>query len=153
MRDLGVLLDEKLNFHIHAQATIAKANQTLGLSKRTSTSRSPNVFTKLHKSLVRPKLKFGICVACPINKTDQAAMESVQRRITKCNKGLSVVPYLSRLRKLRIPSLTYRRKRGDVLKAYKLINSEDTIPDSNWTIERELMVSPISFSGNEQIPN
>ena len=127
-RDLGVLVDDELKFHIHAQATIAKANQTLGLIKRTFTSRSPTVMTKLYKSLVRPRLEFGMCIACPINKTDQAALESVQRRATKCIRDLYDVPYPSRLRKLRIPSLTYRRKRGDVITAYKLLNAEDTIP-------------------------
>ena len=51
-RNLGVLVDNKLNFHIYAQATITRANQTLGLIKRMFNSRSPTINTKLYKSLL-----------------------------------------------------------------------------------------------------
>ena len=99
-----------LNFHIHAQATIAKANQTLDLIKRILTSRFPTFINKLYMSLIWPRLEFGMCGACPINKTDKAAMESVKRSATKCIKHLYDVPYPSHECKLRIPSLKYRHK-------------------------------------------
>ena len=124
-RDLGVVVDEDLNFNCHTRAAVAKANQTLGLIKRTMTSRSPAIITKLYKSLVRPRLEFGMCVATPINKTDQMALESVQRRASKCVKGLRDKEYECRLQSLKLPTLTYRRRRGDMIMTYKLLKSDD----------------------------
>jgi hypothetical protein len=96
-----------------------------------------------------------MCVEYPINKTDQAAVESVQGWATKCIKGLCDVPYPPCLCKLRIPSLTDRCKQGDVIPAYKLLNAEDTIPNlfqlNNSKRSRGLPL--ISFSGNKQIPD
>ena len=128
-KDLGVLVDNKLKFNLHTQSAVAKANQTLGIIKRTFCSRSPAVITKLLKGLIRPKLEFGMSIATPVNKLDQSILESVQRRATKCIRGFQNLPYSTRLQRLKIPSLTYRRKRGDVLMTFKLICNHDIIPD------------------------
>ena len=69
-RDLGVIVDKELKFTVNTQATVDKALQTLGIIKRTITSRSPMVMTKLYKALVRSNLEFGMCVASPLNKGD-----------------------------------------------------------------------------------
>ncbi len=34
-KDLGILIDDELKFHKHVSAAISKANQTLGIVKRT----------------------------------------------------------------------------------------------------------------------
>ena len=67
-RDLGVLVDEKLNFHIHAQAIIAKSNKTLGLIKKTFTSRSLTVMNKLYKSCLTKARVWNVC--CMSNQQD-----------------------------------------------------------------------------------
>ena len=66
--DLGVLIDEKLKFDSHAAIAALSANQTLGTTKRTISSRSPRVMTTLYKALVQPKLEVGMTLASPFYK-------------------------------------------------------------------------------------
>ena len=121
-RDLGVIVDNELRFTIHTQTAVAKALKTLGIIKRTITSRSPMVMTKLYKALVRPNLEFGMCVASPLNKGDQQKLETVQRWATKAIEGCKYLNYSSRLKRLKLPTLVYRRKRGDIIMMHKLLN-------------------------------
>ena len=55
------------------------------------------------------------------------ALENVQRRATTCRcipslKGLS---YVDRLKKLQLPTLVYRRARGDMIETFKILNQYD----------------------------
>ena len=50
------------------------------------------------------------------------AIESVQRRAIKLVPGLSKLSYPERLRKLKLPTLTYRRIRGDIIQVFKLLH-------------------------------
>ena len=51
---------------------------------------------------------------------DRKAVESVQRRATKLIPELRDESYAERLRILDIPSLEYRRSRGDMIQCYKI---------------------------------
>ena len=53
---------------------------------------------------------------------DLKKVESVQRRATKLISHLHDVPYEDRLRALFLPSMEYRRKRGDMIQCYKIMN-------------------------------
>ena len=46
----------------------------------------------------------------------------MQRRSTKLIPSLKNLPYEDRLRKLELPSLRYRRLRGDMIEVYKILN-------------------------------
>ena len=48
-------------------------------------------------------------------------LENVQRRATKLVPGLSQLSYPERLKKLKLPTLAYRRARGDMIQVYKLL--------------------------------
>ncbi len=50
---------------------------------------------------------------------DVQLIENVQRRASKLVKGLKDLVYKQRLRKLQLPSLLYRRIRGDLIQFYK----------------------------------
>jgi hypothetical protein len=45
----------------------------------------------------------------------------VQKRATKQIPGMKNLPYEERLRKLELPTLSYRRLRGDMIEGYKII--------------------------------
>ena len=49
-------------------------------------------------------------------------LENVQRRATKLVPGLANLSYPDRLRQLNMPTLAYRRLRGDMIQTYKLLN-------------------------------
>ena len=48
-------------------------------------------------------------------------VEAVQRRATKMIDGLRNTPYQERLRKLKLPSLLYRRRRGRMIQIFKIL--------------------------------
>ena len=50
------------------------------------------------------------------------AIENVQRRATKLIPGFRDLSYKERLARLKLPTLVYRRMRGDMVEVYKLLN-------------------------------
>ena len=75
----------------------------------------------LFKSLVRPYLEYCNTIWGPFNKTDQKQVERVQRRATKLVKSIRHLSYPERLRCLGLPSLCYRRRRGDMITVYQVL--------------------------------
>ena len=54
-------------------------------------------------------------------------IENVQRRATRLLPILCDMSYDHRLKYLKLPSLKYRRKRGDLIQLYKLVHHLDNI--------------------------
>ena len=73
----------------------------------------------LFTALVRPHLEFANVVWSPRQKKDQTLIEGVLRRATKCVPGLHDLDYEERLKVINIPSMAYRRIRGDLIEVYK----------------------------------
>jgi hypothetical protein len=48
-------------------------------------------------------------------------IESVQKRATKQTPGFNNLSYPERLKKLKLPTMAYRRIRGDMIETYKII--------------------------------
>ena len=129
-KDLGVIVDVDLKFHVHTASVIKKANQLLGVIKRSYKSRDPLTILLLYKSMIRTHLEYGNTIWGPHYQTDIVKVERVQRRVTKLISVMKDIPYQERLKALNLPSLQYRRKRGNMIVMYKIINGIVRI-DSN----------------------
>ena len=121
-KDLGVHIDEDLKFRRQAAYAVSKANQILGAIRRAFVHMDAKTLPLLYKSLVRPHLEYANIIWGPFNKADQVLVERVQRRATRLIPSLRDLSYENRMRKLKLPSLMYRRKRGDILYMYKLVH-------------------------------
>ena len=121
-KDIGVTVDNKLNFEAHMQEKINKANSIMGLIRRVFTSLDHETFNKLYKGVVRPHLEYANPVWSPSLKKNIIAIENVQRRATKCIPGMQNLEYKERLQTLKLPTLVYRRLRGDMIETYKIIS-------------------------------
>ena len=122
-RDLGIVIDSALKFRRQAASAASKATQVLAVIRRSFAHLNEQIFTLLYKTLVRPHLEFGNLAWGPFNRADQKMLERVQRRATKLVPGLRNLPYPQRLRKLKLPSLYYRRRRGDMVAIYQLFHA------------------------------
>ena len=122
-KDLGVHMDNKLAFKDHIAKTVNKANQITGMIRRSFQFMDMDMFKSLFTSRVRPVLECGNTIWCPRHKKDVTAIENVQRRATKMVPGLHNLQYEDRLKKLKLPSLIYRRERGDMIETYKYLTN------------------------------
>ena len=77
----------------------------------------------LFKALIRPILEYGNSVWCPHKMGDIDNIEDLQRYYTKRIIGLSNFSYEERLKKLNLPSLSYRRLRGDMIQVFKITHN------------------------------
>ena len=123
-KDLGIIVDRELKFREQAASAIKTANSRLGMVKKTFSCLNDVTLPLLYKSIVRPHLEYGNIIWGPFNKEDVKNVERVQRRATKTISNMRHLNYEHRLRKLNIPSLQHRRKRGDMIYAYKLFTGK-----------------------------
>lgn len=123
-KDLGVFVDEELKFRQHAASAASKANQNLAVIRRSFKKIDRETLPLLYKTLVRPHLEYGNLTWGPFNRADQQLVERVQRRATRMVMDIREKPYCQRLQDLDLPSLYYRRKRGDMIRVYQVLHSQ-----------------------------
>ena len=120
-KDIGVHIDSNLKFDIHINNAVNKANRILAITRRTFECINDDTFCMLFKGLVRPHLEYAAPVWSPHLVKHKQLLENVQRRATKLVPGLYQLSYPERLKKLKLPTLAYRRARGDMIQMYKLL--------------------------------
>ena len=120
-KDIGVYVDQELNFKEQITSKTNKANSTMGIIRWTIDHLDRRTFTQLYKSLVRPHLEVSNSAWFPYKKQDIELIESVQRTATRQIPGYNQLEYEERLRLLGLPSLTFRRLRGDMIETYKIL--------------------------------
>ena len=93
-----------------------------GLLWRTFEYIDEEMFMTLYKTMVRSHLEYAAPVWSPHTWKLAEELEKVQRRATKRIPSLANLEYEERLRQLKLPTLVYRRLRGDMINVYKYLN-------------------------------
>jgi len=133
-RDLGVMVDSKMKFAEHCNSVVNSANATLGMIKRTITSRNKDIMVRLYKALVRPKLEYCVQVWRPFLKKDIEKLESVQHRATKMISACRNMSYSERLKFTGLTTLEDRRDRGDLIEVFKFVKGFSKVNTSKFFV-------------------
>ncbi len=119
-RDLGILINRTLSCKDQIAQTKSKAFGILGTLKRTFKTWSTRSFRLLYSTFVRPHLEFCAVTWSPYTADDVLSIEAVQKQATKLVPCLRDLSYVKRLEALKLPTLAYRRRRGDLIQFYKI---------------------------------
>ena len=111
-KDLGVMIDSKLNFRQHISKKVSIANRNLGIIHRTFTYLSQEMFLSLYKAMVRPHLEYASVIWSTLYKKDKITLENTQRRATRLVPSVKGKTYSDRLKHSGLPTLEYRPSRG-----------------------------------------
>jgi len=124
-KDLGVTFDENLRFEEHISNKVRIANAIVGQIRSSFTYLDRDTFKRLYTALVRPHLEYALAVWSPYLAKHINMIESVQMRATKLVDSMGEMEYEDRLRNLKLPTLKYRRRRGDMIEIFKRLNAYD----------------------------
>ena len=132
MKDLGVTISCNLSFRNHIYEKINTAYKMLGIIKRNFNAVDTFTFITLYKSFVRSQLEYANSIWNPCTSGIIHDIEKVQKRATKYIKACKDLSYKHRLIHLQLPTLKYRRLRGDMIQVYKILRNlyeQSTVPN------------------------
>jgi len=121
-KDLGVLVDTGLRFHLHIRAVVGQASGLANNMLRSTVNRSPEFMILLFTSHIRPILDYCSAVWHTGYLGDMRLLESVQRRWTRHVSGMGDLDYFARLRSLGLFSVAGRLVRSDLIKYWKVFH-------------------------------
>ena len=121
-KDLGVLIDQRLNFHGHVDAICKKGSSVAALIISKFSSPDNKVLCDIFCSYARPHLEYSSEAWNPCYIGDIEKIERVQRQFTKRLVGLDSISYENRLGILKLDSLEFRRLYKDLVLVYKILH-------------------------------
>jgi len=126
-RDLGLMVSSDLKWVTQVERATKAAKAIVAQIKNSFTYFDAELVRLLYVSLVRPHLEFAVPVWNPYLKGDIDELENIQHRATRLVPEFKRIEYGDRLKKLRLTTLETRRKRGDLIQFYKVVNGHDHI--------------------------
>jgi len=100
--------------------------------KRTLTYRDSKVFVGIYKQYTRPILEFGVQAWNPAKVADVKTLESVQRRAFRLVTDQGDARYEDKLNRVGMTTLESRRRRGDQIEAFKIINDMSVLKKTDF---------------------
>jgi hypothetical protein len=127
IRDLGVILDSKMNLDIHIYNIITNAFRMYGLVMRLCKNfKNTSTFLYLYKSLIRPQIEYAVPIWNPYYSKYNDALEKVQKKFLRCLQykcASGTLPYQELLNKYNLLSLRHRRLQLETTVLYDLCHN------------------------------
>lgn len=145
IRDLGVILDAKLNFNTHIEYVCKKATTALQFTKRQAHYFDKDIVKLLYCSLVRSTLEFACSIWSPYHFNKKNTVESIQKQIVmtlnddfeRRREGIfNLGPYVDRGESVGLTdTLTRRRVNAMALFIHAIITGRYNAPALRSQIE------------------
>ena len=156
-KDLGIMVDTRLNFLLHLDYVISKSNMMLGFLKRnTNDFKDIGTFNSLYFSLVRSQIEYGSVVWSPNYQSHVDRIERIQRsysRFVLFKYGFRNMPsYHSRCRLLGLESLGNRRKISCGVFVWDIISGRIDCPELLERVNISVPPRPLRFPTFLHVP-
>ena len=120
-KDLGIIIDQNLQFDEHINEISRKAYSRSNLIFRSFATKNRKLLIKAYTTYVRPILEYNSPIWSPQLIKHISSIEVIQRSYTKRIPGLSNKSYAERLTILKLDSLELRRLIYDLTTLYKIL--------------------------------
>ena len=121
-KDLGIVVDVGLRFHLHVSRVVRKANGLLNQLLSGTVCRESGFMVTLFVSHIRPMMDFGARLWNVGYLGDVRKLERIQRRWLMQTTGMADSRYGERLQALRLFSVHGRLLRGDLIKIWQVFH-------------------------------
>lgn len=154
IRDLGLVMDYKLDFHTHINKICKSAYKMLGFVMRTASQfDNVRVARVLYNAYVRSKLEYAAVIWNPYEEKYILMIEKIQRKFARWiyKKQYGYYPYLypslfvSGM--VDMETLKFRRAMSEVIQYLSIIHNRI---DSPQILERVRIMVPVNVSANSQ---
>ena len=131
-KDLGVWVEQSLKPGKQCAAAAKAAHFALGQIQRSFHFRSKKNLIPLFKTFVRPKVEFAISAWNPWLAGDAKLLEKVQERLIRLLSDVKGNTYEERVKDAGLTTLGDRRKRGDLIETFKVLNGFSRVNKDEW---------------------
>ena len=131
-KDLGVWTESSLKPSLQCTKAASNANRLLGMILKSFHYRTKQTLIPLYKSLVRPKLEFGVAAWNPWLERDIDCLERVQKRLIRSLSNFRGTSYEEKLEDAGLTTLKERRLRGDLIEAFKTLKGLNNVDKTAW---------------------
>ena len=126
-KDIGMTIHKSLKPSAHCKRVADTANTVLCQLTKNFHFRDRHVFKKLYVQYVRPHVEFSLPAWSPWNEADKIVIENVQKHAVNMISGLTGTTYDEKCQELGQESLEERRRKQDLLQAYKILSGKDNV--------------------------
>ena len=131
-KDIGVLIQPNLRPSMQCAKAAKTANAVLGQISRAVSYRDKDTFLKLFRTYVRPHLEYCVQAWSPWTLGDKEILEKVQKRAFKMVTNFKGRTYEEQLAEAGMVTLEERRRRGDLIQVYRVMNGVDNVDPGIW---------------------
>ena len=144
VKDLGIMIDSKLDFSLHIDNVVKKAYSTMFTLFRNVHCTNPIILSRLYKAYIIPLVEYCCNVWNPVRKKHITKIEKVQRIFTrllfsKCFHDVNYTNmpnYKIRISRLFLTSLEKRRIISDLVFCYRILRKEINLAASKYWMFR-----------------
>ena len=121
---LGVKLDQRLNYDLHAKATIQKVSDKIIYLRKIRRFLNKKAALNIYKNMILPIMEYGNVLLASASAINKKKLQTLQNKALKCALGLEPLTHTEEVHKLaKLDTLSVRRQQHTLQLMFKQKNS------------------------------